>query len=535
MLKPEELSQVHPGYAEYLYRWDYYMRSYMGAEEYRDGAYLRKYIAEDQAPNNAYQQRLLDTALQNHARLTVDAYRSFVFRNPPTRMLGELVDNQFVLDFIQNADMDNTTMTAFMREVNDQVLIYGGCWVGTDKGNYQSENMAEAQELNMRAYAKIYNPTQVRNWGYKKLVNGQNVLDYIVVVDEEYANRDVLRVWTEDKVEKYTVSKKQFTPASSEANYPGNMYGRTDGVTLSYGKVLEHEEFDNPLGYVPFIHVQTDRSFHKGIGTSHIGDVCDIQREIYNLSSEAYESIRLTSHPSIVAEASADINGGAGAIVTVDENTQIQPYLLQPNGESVSSILSVIEQKTGAIEDVTHLAATKAKKGPQSGIALQVERDMLNVKLSDIASVLERAEKLIWKMWFDWEQIEPTEEFDIYYEKKFDLRDKHQEVALYEKAKNIVPNASFQNYINAETARLLIENEEDLQIVMDSMAPKSEMPLDLDMPHPPMETPGDMVMHMRKMVEQGYSDQQILELHPEINNFFDNNEEETTNVDTEEG
>ena len=68
MLKPEQLSAVHPGYAEYLFRWDYYMRSYMGAEEYRDGAYLRKYIAEEQAPGNAYSQRLLDTALQNHVR-----------------------------------------------------------------------------------------------------------------------------------------------------------------------------------------------------------------------------------------------------------------------------------------------------------------------------------------------------------------------------------------------------------------------------------------------------------------------------------
>ena len=54
MLEPQELSVVHPGYAEYLYRWDYYMRSYMGAEEYRDGAYLRKYIAEEQSPGNAY-------------------------------------------------------------------------------------------------------------------------------------------------------------------------------------------------------------------------------------------------------------------------------------------------------------------------------------------------------------------------------------------------------------------------------------------------------------------------------------------------
>jgi cytochrome c-type biogenesis protein CcmH/NrfF len=42
-----------------------------------------------------------------------------------------------------------------------------------------------------------------------------------------------------------------------------------------------------------------------------------------------------------------------------------------------------------------------------------------------------------------------------------------------------------------------------------------------------------MVTHMREMVEQGYSDQQILELHPEIKKFFGNNEE--NNPDIEEG
>ena len=98
MKTSKQISLVHPGYAEYAYRWDYYMRSYMGAEEYRDGAYLRKYIAEDQSPGNQYQQRLIDTALQNHVRQTVDAYRSFLFRNPPSRTLGQLSEDPFVTD-----------------------------------------------------------------------------------------------------------------------------------------------------------------------------------------------------------------------------------------------------------------------------------------------------------------------------------------------------------------------------------------------------------------------------------------------------
>ena len=53
MFTIKELQVVHPGVTEYASRWDYYMRSYLGAEEYREGAYLRKYYGEDEAPGNA--------------------------------------------------------------------------------------------------------------------------------------------------------------------------------------------------------------------------------------------------------------------------------------------------------------------------------------------------------------------------------------------------------------------------------------------------------------------------------------------------
>ena len=78
--------------------------------------------------------------------------------------------------------------------------------------------------------------------------------------------------------------------------------------------------------------------------------------------------------------------------------------------------------------------------------------------------------------------------------------------------------------MNQEIARLMITDESDLQEILDSMAPKME--LDLDMPHPPMESVEDMVMHMRKMIDQGYSDEQIIEIHPEMKSFFDSKVEE---------
>lgn len=469
MKTSKQLSSVHPGYAEYAYRWDYYMRSYMGAEEYRDGAFLRKYIAEDQAPGNQYQQRLIDTALQNHVRQIVDAYRSFLFRNPPRRTMGALVDNPFAMKFLENADLDYTTLDDFMREVNDMVTIYGGAWVAMDRPAYQVDTVAQEIAEDIRTYATLYSPTNVRDWSYSKKVNGQRTLDYVKVIDESYEDYDVIRCWHPDMIEVYTVQKGE-AGQIYDGMQLSELSSTKDNVSLDYGKVLNYEEYPNPIGYVPFIHVQTDKSFHKGVGTSAVGDVCDLQREIYNLSSELYQTIRLSSHPSIVAEPAAEISGGAGAIITIPEDTSNVPYLLQPTGASVDGILRSIEQKVDAIDELSHLTAIKAKKGAQSGISLQVEKEMLNAKLADTAGVLESAEKKMWNMWFDLQGVEPTDEFYIEYEKKFDLRDKHQEIALYKSALETVPHDSFVHYMHNEVARLMINDESDLQIVLDNIA-----------------------------------------------------------------
>ena len=54
MLTEKEIKQVHPEYSDMAPEWDYYWRSYIGGNEYREGAYLRKYLNEDAAPGDQY-------------------------------------------------------------------------------------------------------------------------------------------------------------------------------------------------------------------------------------------------------------------------------------------------------------------------------------------------------------------------------------------------------------------------------------------------------------------------------------------------
>jgi len=468
MLTIEQINQVHPGYAEYRYRWDYYMRSYMGAEEYRDGAYLRKYIGEDQGPGDQYRQRLLDTALHNHAKVVVDTYRSFIFRNLPTRTMGNLVDNEFAMRFVQDADLDGTGMNQLMREVNDMVSIFGSCWVGIDRPAYAVETTAQEEALDIRAYALVIDPTAVTDWSYCRQPNGAKKLDYIKIIEDKQSDHDTIVCWKEDTIQRYVVSKKAIHSTNNELTTHNT---QSDQIVYEYGKILDYAEYPNPLGYIPFHSVCDTKSFHKGIGNSDIGDVCDIMRSIYNKLSELYSNIRLSSHPSIVAEPSAEINGGSGAIIYVDENTQVQPYLLQPTGASIDGIIKSIELDVEAIDSITHLKAVKAKTGsPMSGVALATTKQLLNAKLADRASMLEIAERKLWADWFNWQQVDESEEFHIHYEKSFDLRDKHSDLELYSKAILTVPHDSFVHHIHSQIAAMLIEDEKDLQLVQEQIA-----------------------------------------------------------------
>jgi hypothetical protein len=67
----EDIEYQHPDYENNVDRWEFYLRSYMGGQDYRDGSYLTSYLNEDK---NAYSRRLALTPLDNHCRNVVHVY-----------------------------------------------------------------------------------------------------------------------------------------------------------------------------------------------------------------------------------------------------------------------------------------------------------------------------------------------------------------------------------------------------------------------------------------------------------------------------
>ena len=443
--------QTHDGYKHHAEQATYLYRSYIGGATYRAGSYLTKYIGEDSTPGDSYYKRLLATPLDNHVASTVDIYRSFLFREAPTRELGLLVNNPLVNEWLNDTDQEGQSMNSFLKTANDLAMVLGNIWILIDKASYKVETQAEEIANGIRAYACTYTPQNVLDWYYERNIAGKPILKYIKVKESENTEYVTFTCWHEDMVEKYTVSKD-------------------DRGDLK--DIVEYNVYDNPLGVVPFVNHCPIKSPTRGIGYSMMAGVADAQKYLYNLASEAEQSIRISGHPTLVKTPSADATAGAGAIVTMQEDTDpgLKPYLLQPNSATIDGILKTMETVVDNIMRSTHTSAVQGLKQSQSGIALQTERQLLNAKLADLSDTLKETEMSMWELWFAWAGVSAPEDFNLIYNDSFDLRDQGYELELLIKAKA----AGFQDPIyieqlNKQLATLMIEDQDALNRIMAGM------------------------------------------------------------------
>lgn len=445
----DELQSVHANYASHAKQASYLYRSYIGGETYRQGNYLTRYIGEQNAPGDSYGKRLEATPLDNHVAATVDIYRSFLFREAPTRQLGLLAANPLVHEWIADTDQEGQSMDSFLKSANDLAMVMGNVWILVDKPSYAVETQAEEIEMGIRGYAAMYTPQNVMDWYYERNIAGKMCLKYVKVRESENTDTVTISCWHEDFVEKYLVSK--------------------DETSGEYKDILDYQVYDNPLGVVPFVNHCPVKAPVKGIGYSMMSDVADAQRFIYNLHSEIEQSIRISSHPTLVKTPSTDATAGAGAIITVQEDMdpQLKPYLLTPGSSTVDGILKTIAQVEDAIMRSTHTSAVQGVKTAQSGVSLQTERQLLNAKLSDLSDTLRETEIHMWKLWFAWQGVDTPEEFNLVYNDSFDIRDKYSELDLIIRAKAAgYNNPTYIQELDKQLAALMIEDTEVVNKLM---------------------------------------------------------------------
>jgi len=465
---------AHPQWKKHIDRWRYLSDSYQGGLAYKNGDYLQRYNLET---GQQYEQRLDSTPLDNLCKNIVHTYTSFIYSQPIKRDISGL-NPETVGKFLKDCDLEGRSFDSFMRDISIYSSVYGAVWCVVDKPSTPVVTLADQQAKNIRPYVSMYSPENVLDWHYERQENGVYQLAQLTLLEELHKDHALVKCFYRDYVE-----LKKVDPDTGE------------GVTI--------QTYDNPLGVVPAFVAYTSRSPIRTIGISDIDDIADQQRAIYSEYSEIEQQIRLSGHPSIVATSGTELSAGAGAVITMDENldTGLKPYLLQADGSGITSILDSIKNKVSAVERMAHLETARGTRTAMSGVAMLVESRILSQKLAEKSNNLAHAEEQLWSLFGMWEGTEWTG--DVVYPDTFDARDQTVTLQNIKLAKEGgINNPKLLKAMDNIVAEVLIEDDEDRKQVLEA--------------EHPVTTPANRTEHIQEMIMEGYTDEQMLGLHPEI-------------------
>lgn len=445
-----QITDTHKNYKESLNNWEFYIRSYNGGFDYTAGQYLNRYNLE---LDNEYQQRLINTPCDNHCKNIIQIYSSFLFRVKPTRVFGELANEASLTSFLKDADLEGNNFNSVMKQAQNYASIYGHVFLILDKPKVETNTRAEELDQDIRPYVSIVTPENVFDWNYTRLTNGKYELDYLKIREEvDKQGGSYFRIWTPETIETVYIEK----------------FG--DNI-----KVIDSVE--NEIEKIPAVILYNSKSHKRAIGQSDLADIADLQKSIYNDYSEIEQLVRLTNHPSLVKTPSVNASAGAGAIIEMPEemDSNLKPYLLQPSGSNLESIMNTIRTKIEAINRIAHTDAVRTTKTQvSSGIALQTEFELLNARLSEKADNLEIAEEQLFNLYALFQ--ETIFDGEIKYPDSFNIRDYASDLQYFQMAKSMnINSATFSKQIDKEIANAVIDDDEKLNQIFDEIDTKPEV------------------------------------------------------------
>lgn len=416
----------------YRDRWQFYLESYMGGEEYRQAGHLVKYQLETE---REYQERLRSTPLDNHCKSVISTYISFLFRKEPDRDLEQLeYADPMLPSFLEDADLEGRSLDNFMKEVAIWANVFGHCWIIVTKPSIGAVTMADELASGVRPYVNLVTPLTVIDWQWKRSPTGYYELVYLKYVEESSEKLATYKEWTKETITTTVVNHDQ--------------------------KIVQEELIEvNGLGIIPAVQAYASRSPVRGIGVSAISDIADQQRAIYNEYSEVEQLVRLQNHPALVKTPDVEASAGAGAIISMPDNLDpgLKPYLLEPAGNGLSSIYASIANRIASIDKMANTGAVRATESrSMSGVAMRTEFELLNAKLSEIASNIELAEEQMWQFYSMYQGT--TWEGTIEYPGSFNIQDDQAEFAKLLTAKQCATDPRVIQLIDHEVVELLGED-----------------------------------------------------------------------------
>lgn len=443
------ITNTHSLYDLYYDEWELCYRSWVGGRLYKDAKYLRAYQVDINTPGetiNTYQvgddgsvvskskakveyghsseevnrgedilggsfyaEKVANTPWYNYCKLIVSEYNSILWRNPPNRELG---DTPEMNAFLNNVNGENDSINEFMSMVDQLSTVYGVIHVecikpiGSDIPKW-----------------KIHKPTDVTNWSYRYDIDGNLILDSVVIKLEESENHAVYRHYTEDTIETLFVGAEDNDDYEPPIDDPA-----LEQIDENSYRVSQ----PNELGFIPMVQIYNSHKIYNNVGSTIIQDVAQIQRSIYGDLAEVYAGITYSSHPTLVVDETTDqLNDGQvgaepGAIIRVQAGLTGEPsYVYEyasPELSAIDQIQKLIDSKIEKLSQIAMLRSEDLIKSSRSGEQIEVYDDKLAAVIRRKATNLENSESKLWDIWYAWTNQTKPENFNVSYNRQFNKK-----------------------------------------------------------------------------------------------------------------
>lgn len=384
-----------------------------------------------------------NTAALPVARYVVDTINDTVFSEPIYRDLefatpeGVEIDNDALTDWSElvcyDADLSYRSMDQFMAQVGELTSIFGHCWVFVDM---------PAQGIPARPYVVALSPLQVWDWAFTE-VNGRYIPSYIKVCEYE------------DNYEYHF--KCYYLGTTTEPSYWCSYRVSRAGAVSDAEAEKTGEGYYPPGMSIPGFLAYTRRDTRSfEIGVSDIDSASDVQRELYKLETEAYQSIQFAK--SIIrADAGIKIPAYAGAIVRANEG---QIETLDIDTQDVDRIIAKQQDLLTSLENLSGLGGLRVNRSqPQSGISIIEERSQLHKIAKAKAREMEICEEQIWTYMARFMGLRWAGE--VLYGTNYAEHDTRMKIAKLETARRLSPtNPVIGGIIDRKVLEMLVDEDE---------------------------------------------------------------------------
>jgi len=418
-----------------------YRNGYEGGPAFKNMT-LMKRPSEDAA---LFRDKLLNVAVIPICKAIVDEIVDVVYESEPTRHPAFLnranIDigiPDWYYDFVNNADLNGNSLTAVMEQAAAMAGIEGWCWAFID--------LPEEQNKNNRPYISVCSAEHVIDWRYWTEY-GKNYLEYLKVIEYMDADCTIYKVWyagdenNPTYCERYVV-KEERTQNEDDLMEPEVTWTLPMGLPIPALQIIARPD-----------------QRRSDLGVSDLQEAVDVQREMFKLECEAYDSIRF-SKPMIRAAAGIRIPAGGGGIIRGDKD-QVEVFSIptqdvQQIREQQQSLVDRLDGFLGRGAMRTSVART------QSGISIMEERRALHRKASQRARRMEGTEEMIFQMaaalmnqrWVG----------DIEYTTDYEDKDLQFRMALLQTASQLsAGNAVVQSIIDKEVVKMITPPDETAQ------------------------------------------------------------------------